>query len=134
MIFGKAVFVDAVVVEACFLKYIGNFVEMIGDVLGLVGIGAYGHDLSAEFAVTLESGNAGVELLHSLAHGLGVDLDSFFIIDQVSEDLIDYVSVISVIVFPCSAGQISDDVVEVTQNIEIMEFFDVLEIFGEILL
>ena len=132
VIFRQSVFVDAVVLESCFEHHIRYACELASHVLGLMGIGAYGYDLSAEFAVALESGHAGVEFLHAFAHGFGVDLDSFFIFDEMFEDLINDVAVLRIVVFPCSAGKISDHVIQVSENVEVVELLDVVVILREV--
>ena len=105
---------------------------MVCDILGLVSVGAYGYDLSAEFAVALESGHAGMEFLHAFAHGFGVDLDSFFIFDKMFENLIYDVPVLGIVVFSGTAGKISDHVIQVSENVEVVELLDVVVILGEV--
>ena len=133
VVFGKAVFVDAVVFETGFFEHTRNLIKVVGDVLGLVSIGAYGNDLSAEFTVALESSHAGMEFLHSLAHCLGVDLDSFFVFDKISEDLVNDISVFGVVIFADSARHVPDDVIEMAEYVKVVEFLYILKIFGEIL-
>ena len=93
MILGKAVFVDAVILETGFRKYIRYLVEMLCDILGLMSIGTDSYYLTAKFAVSLKRGHAGMELLHAFAHGFGIDLDSLFVFDKMLEDLIDDIAV-----------------------------------------
>ena len=97
-----------------------------------MSVGSDCYNLTAQFTVTLESSHAGMEFFHALAHCLGVDFDSFFIFDKLFEDLIDDVTVFGIVVFVISAGEISYEIIEMSEYIEVMELLDVFMILGEV--
>ena len=67
---------DAVVPEAAFFQHVGGALEVCGDIVRVVGVGAYGDNLPAQLPVALKRVCTGMEFPHSLFQAAGVQLDS----------------------------------------------------------
>ena len=68
---------DAVVPEAAFFQHVGGALEVCGDIVRIVGVGAYGDDFPAQFPISLQHIHAGVEIPHPLFDSSGVQRDAF---------------------------------------------------------
>ena len=94
----------------------GCFVQIGCDSRRGVCIGADRNNLSAKLAVTADDVTAGVGLGRTFGKAAGIELDSFFVLNQCFQDFIDDIRIFCIAVVGGFVGAVADDIVHIHRN------------------